>query len=1066
MICKMIEFFIKEKLIINLIVAVLLIAGFITVTNLNREAFPTVNLDMVITTTIYPGGSPDEVEKLITIPIEKKLREVNNIDKIEGFNIENVSVVVAYINDQLTKEKYKETITEIKDVIGSFSNLPSGTLAPEVEEITSEKIPAIDIAIMSDKSGDDAYRVIRDTAKKLESELLLIEGVADIDKLGYQDREFLVEISPAALKKYRVGLNTTIHKLQGRNIDMPGGSLRIGENEYILRTIGQYKTVEEVENTILFANDAGFVTKIKDIAKVKDTFEEADIFERVNNKDAIVLKLKKKQSMDLMNLNKEIIEHIEQFKENLPEDVTIAIFNDQSRFVKSRLSSLVTNATAGFLLLAVILVLLLGLRMALIVSVSIPIAFMLSFMVMSNQGISLNVISMFALVMVLGMIVDFSIVVAENTYRHLENGMERREAVTKGVAEVLSAMTVTMLCIVAAFSPLLFMTGLVGKAIYAIPMVIIICLTASWLCAVFVLPNFLDSFARVTPKQIKAKQKLKEKQSTKSTPYRRFLANMIKFRYLAVVALIALLIFSLQLAGKHMDFVFLPSAAEGIKVQVRMPLGTNLETTKKYTSVVEDIVATLASQDVESTHTRIGIEESRGMDISPKDGTHKATIIVNLTPVNDRDRSGAEIINELRQKFMKAKAEGIINKSLDVKFEEVLMGMPVGKAINVEILNDNLDVSKKIADEYFAYLKSIPGVTDIKIDLEEGKQEFRYTINEEVAAQTGLSVADVAQALLTSFKGVAATTIRKGDEEIDIRVRFPDWALRSSESLEDVVVANMYGGLIELNKVTNYTKEKGFSNINRKNYTRVVKVQANVKQEVITSLKVNRMLAAQFKGINERYPEVVINYGGEQEDTQKSMSNLGKLFLIALGVIYVLLAMFFNSLLLPVVVMICIPFSIIGVLLALVSHGMPLSFMSILGVFSLAGVIVSNTLVLVQFINNLRRDGMSLKDALVEGGALRFRPVLLTSGTTVLGLVPTIYGLGGVDMFVAPLGLAFGYGLIFATIITLLFVPCFYHMAEDLKFVVAKFLSLFGVEGRTTLIELNGIDKDKKNGCF
>lgn len=1048
---KIIDFIIKSKLLVNLLVLVILAAGFAVVSNLNREAFPEVNMDMMTITTVYPGAAPDEVENLITIPIEKKLREISGIEDVEAFNIENVSVLVVYLDEMLSEKNHTKAVDDVKDAVDSITDLPEDAEEPEVKEITTEKTNAIDVALVTTKTGDQAYRELRETAKKLEDELFFIDGVAEIEKLGYRDKEYLVEVYPESLQKYRIGLNAVTRKLMARNLDLPGGALRVDGKEYLLRTIGQFNGINEVKKMVVFSNDAGFTTMLGDIAKVTDTYEEEEIMERVDFKNAIVLQLLKKKSADMITINSDIKKYLLEFEKTLPEGMSITYFNDMSRFVKARLSSLITNAAVGFVLLALILMMMLGRRLALVVGISIPVSFMISFMLMQQQGITLNVISMFALVMVLGMIVDFSIVVAENAYRHMEQGKEKVTAINDGVREVAAPITVTLFCIIAAFAPLLFVSGLIGKFIFAIPMVIIICLLSSWLCAVFVLPAYIDSLVKVSKRHA-------DKQGDDNPGfYEKVLSKMVKLRYLVVVAIFALLMLTFWGMGK-LDFVFMPSSSKGVFVKMQMPQGTNLKTTNKAIKPIEALLSSLPKIEVESIQSRVGIHMANQMDMRPKDGTHKAVAYLNLAPAGDREkaggRSGEEIVAELRNNLAALIKEGKVNPDLDVLFELDMEGMPQGKPVSVEIRGDNLETCNEIAEKYEAYLKTIDGVHDIAIDLEKGKTEYRYKINEVYANRAGLSVSDVAQSILSSFKGAVATKVKKGDEEIDVRVRFPDWARRTENSLSDVMIENNNGGLISLDKVTSYDKGKGYATINRKNYKRVVKVDANIDLSKTTAMKVNSDLLDKFENISNEYMGYSINYGGEQEDTQESMGDLGRLFMVALAVIFVILAVFFNSLWIPVIIMICIPFSLIGVVFALLTHGQPISFMSVLGVFSLAGVIVSNTLVLVQFINNLRKnEGMTVTEAVVHGGALRFRPVILTSGTTVLGLIPTIYGLGGKDAFVAPLGLAFGYGLIFATVITLILVPCFYHVAEDIKGVWAKSLGRLGIKVNSKLIQ-------------
>lgn len=1041
---KIVDFLIKEKLIVTLFAIMLMIFGTISVITLNKESVPYVTLDMVMVKTIYPGAAPDDVENLVTIPMEKKIREVNHINKVLSYSMENVSVILVYLDENMNSNKRKKVVDDVEKAVKEVTDLPENVETPVFKEITSEETQAIDIAIIATGNTVVDYKILRQAAKDLRDKLLFVEGVARVDKKGYLDREYLIEVNPQALKNYRIGLNTVIGRLQTRNIDLPGGVLRVGDQELVLRTTGQFKNIADIENTVIFSNDAGFVTRLKDIAKVSDAFEEASVYQRINGQDAIILEVFKKQDADMIKTVDRIKSLLEENKKELKSNVSCIYFNDMSRFVKTRLESLISNAISGFILLLGILVFLLGFRMAAIVSISIPITFMAAFIGMKFGGITFNVISMFAMVMVLGMIVDCSIVVCENTYRHMENGVPRREAVERGLGEVFSSMTVTLLCIITTFAPLLLVAGLVGKFIIAIPLVIIICLAASWLCAWAVMPAYLDMFAKAKVKKTNLLDKGDDK--PKQSTYKKFLTLAVRHRYFSVVILCLALVVTLFLAGRYSSFVFMPADAEAILIKAKMPQGTNLEMTRKAMITLEKIVNIYDKNVVEDLGTIIGSEEGSKLDMAPKDAIHKGTIKLILVPSNQRVIGEVEVFNTVKRKIAEAKNNKLLDPRLDIKYEILRLGLPVGSAVNVQIQGQDFNVMRKIAGEYERFLQTIKGVSDIRLDMEDGKEEYRYQINESRAAQVGLSTLAIAQTIHSSFKGAVATTLKKGDEEIDLRVRFPDWARRHTSNLNDVSVANQYGGLIPLSEVTSYKKQKGINQINRKNYKRVIELKANTNESVITSLEINTLLKKKFKEIETRYPGYKVTYAGEQEDTEKSMSSLAGLFLAALFIMYMILAAFFNSLMLPVVIMICVPFSIIGIYLALFLHGnQPMTFMGVLGFFSLAGVIVENTVVLVQFINTLRKQGLSLKEAVIEGGALRFRPILLTSGTTVLGLIPTIYGLGGKDVFVAPLGLAFGYGLVFATIISLIMVPCFYHIAEDLKMNWAKLLSKVGI---------------------
>jgi len=1045
---KLIGNLIHKKLLVNLIVVLLVCLGVFTALNINREGFPEVNFDMVTVTTIYPGASPDEIEQLIAIPIEKKLREVNGIDKLRAYNIENVSVFAIYLEDKSDKD---EVVDDIKDAIDSINDFPVRAEASVVKELKLDKTIAIQVALYGKRPGV-AYHKIKSAADHIENFFYEIDGVADVEIFGDRDREYLVEVDPAALQRNRIGINTITDKLQSRNIDLPGGALKIRDKEYVLRTKGQFQNITEIRNTVIQANDLGFVVRLKDVATVMDTFEDPDIYERFNGRKAIIVNVYKKRSADEIRMVDAIREKMKTYTSLHADEVAVEIFEDTSEFTKERISSVLTNALTGFVLLALILLMLLGVRMASIVSMSIPISIMVAFVGMSIMDITINVVSLFGMVMVLGMIVDFGIVVSENSHRYMEQGLPKVQAIQKGVTEVFWPVTVTLLCISAAFSPILFLSGIIGKFIWAIPAVLLICLFASWVVAMFVLPTYLNTFAHAASTKKPDACIEKDENCERGffgriqLKYKGFLKGALKHRYVTLFVLILMLVGSLYL-GTRVGFVFMPDGgAENMQVIAKLPQGTHLDATLREVRKLEKIILEIPEHELESLQVRVGTETASILDPKPGAGTNKATFQIALTSEKKRKRDAYRILEELRHQVARAREAKILPDEMELKMTIQGNGPPVGKPINVEIRGQDIQILKEIALKYTAYLEKVEGVKDINFDLEEGKTEYRYTIDEEMAAKGQVSARDIATTLHAAFSGSVATNVQQGEEDIDIRVRFPEKARQDKESLKEVLVANKMDGLIPLSRVSKMTQQPGYSMINRLDFKRIVQVQAEVDTHVITSLEANRMLKEHFAALEKAYPEYNISYGGEQEDTNESMGELGVLFIFALFVIFIILAVFMNSLIMPIVVMSAIPFGLVGMMIALWAHHETISFMSTLGFFSLAGVIVSNTLVLVEFINIQRKKGLPIKEALLEAGVLRLRPVLLTSGTTVLGLLPTIYGLGGKDHFVAPLALAFGYGLVFATFITLVLIPCLYHIAEDYKRGAAKVLGWVGIK--------------------
>ncbi|MDA3898924.1 MAG: efflux RND transporter permease subunit [Spirochaetes bacterium] len=1054
---KVISFLIDQKLFIGLMVFLAIILGYMSLTSRNREAFPEVSFDMVTVTTIYPGGSPDEIETLITIPIEKKIREVDGIDKVRSYNIENVSVLAVYLDEEYAN--IDDVVQNLKDAVDSVSDLPSSAEVPVVKEIKIDKTQVINFAIYA-KNEDIPYSKLRETAKKLEDFLYDFDGVAEVTKDGYLDKEFLIEVNPGLLEFYRFAINDVVNTLRNRNRDIPGGPLRIGDDEYVLRMKGQYTGADEIKKQIIRANDGGFETTIADLAQVSDTFEEPQIIERINGHNAIVFQVLKKRSMDEITLATNIKDNIENFSNPYPDEISVVPFDDMSEFTEKTINTVLNSATTGFILCALVLLIFLGPRMASIVTSTIPMVFLVAFIFMSILDVNLNVISLFGMIMVLGMIVDFGIVVTENCHRYIEMGQRKGEAIVNGVYEIFKPVTISFICISASFVPLLLLTGLMGKFIKNIPLMILICLSASWVVALFLMPTFLKIFSKEKKGVSKSLETEDGEHLEKGfmgriqLKYISFIKVALRFRYITVAILVALLIGSLMLIPVA-GFVFVPGGgAESMTIKTYLPISRNLKASLHEVQKIESLILELPETELETTYSRVGIEETSGLDPRPGDGTNKSTIKIDLTPVGDRKRTAYEIEDELRKKIDKAQKSAIISEDLVYSIEINESGPPVGKPINIEIRGEDFTVIEKIVEEYKTALAGYEGVYDITTDLEEGKEEIRYTIDDAMAARTNVNVAQLGSALNASYAGAVATNVKLGDEAIDVRVRFDETFRRTRESLDSVMISNGKSGIIPLDQVTQMTIEPGYSQINRLNYKRLVQVQAYVDLEETTAIRVNGELAKQFADISQRYPGYEVSYGGEQEDTAKSMSELGSLFIISILIIYIVLAAFFQSLLTPIVVMSAIPFAMVGIMFAVLTHGQPLSFNGMIAFFSLAGGLVSNTVTLVEFINIKRSEGLSIKDALAEAGMLRLRPILLTTMTTVLGLVPSIYSgikffglfsFGERNYFVQPLALTYGYGLIFATVITLVLVPCFYHIAEDAKHLFAGFLGTFGL---------------------
>lgn len=1023
------KFSVNNSLFINLISAIVLIIGTIVILGTNREVFPNVDFDVVSVTTTYPGATPEDLEKLITVPIEKELREVDGIKEINSSSAMNTSLIYVKIDpDERNKQR---VIRDIQSAVDKAKDLPRDIYEdPMVTEVTTKQYPIIELSM----SGEIPERRLREYADALEDELEDIPGVARISKSGYRDREIQVLVDEEKLWEYYVSIDEVERALASRNISIPAGKIDTETTEYSVRTTGEFFTADEIGNVIIRANDHGNWIRIKDVAVVEDTFKDEDIINKTLGTRSINLIIMKKESGDAISIVAEAKKTANDFLRRVQDDIKISYVNDYSYFARRRLGVLSNNAWFGLIIVLTAMLLFLQKRVALLTVLGIPISFFVTFIVMDMLGITINLISMFGLVIVLGMLVDDGIIVAENVYRHMEDGEAPREAAVKGTEEVMGAVCSAVLTTILAFSPLLFMTGIIGKFIRGIPIVVIVALLASLVEALVILPSHLADFVRVRRDGDGNPVGL-----SKNMPwfrnivafYTRVVTAAIRRKYKVLAGVTAALIICAVLAGTLLKFVLFPSA--GINyffIRGEAPIGTPLGRTAELIAPVEDIVSKMSPEELDAYVTTIGqIQEDRQDPFSGQ-ASNFVQITVYLTQAQDRKRDVEEIIEELRGKM------GHIEGFEDLRFDTPEAGPPVGKPVEVKIRGEDFAVLDEIAAKYMDYLRSIPGTSDVTWDNKPGKEEIRVDVDSNKAKMAGLTVGQIARTIRGVFQGNIATTIKpvKAEKETDVTVRF--FSAKDNSDLDvfdSVVIRNSFGNLIPLNKVASIKKVPGTTTIHHLDGKRVVTVSCNVDTAKTTSLKVNRMLARKFQDIEDSYMGYSVKYGGEQEETIDSLKSLGRAFFFAFLAVYLILASFFKSLLQPFIVMVAIPFGLIGVVVAFLMHGLAFSFMAIMGIVGLNGIVVNDSIVLVDFINKLRKSGMSRAESIIKAGQMRIRPVILTTVTTAGGLSTVAYGIGGKDPFLVPMAIALCWGLVFATALTLIVIPCIYSAIDELS---------------------------------
>lgn len=1025
------EFSVKQSLFVNLLSLFLIIAGIIAVMGMGREAFPNVSFNRVMVTTAFPGASSEEVEKLVTIPLEKELKEVDDIEEMTSSSIEGLSTIMLKMEaDVKNKDKI---VNNIQRAVDKVKDLPDGVRDdPLVSDMKSKDIPVIGVAL----TGNMEEKELQLIAESLEDILLEIDDVATVRRYGWREQEMWVEVDPDKLYEYHLSIEEIMDSLKKRNVSIPGGSFVEDGKEFNIRTTGEFYKIEEIEDVIIRANDVGNWIRIKDVAIVKDTFHDDDVINKTFGTRSVYLVVVKKSSADAIDIVRRTKEAVERFKDTQPPELKTAYVDDMSFYIKRRLNVLKRNGLIGFVLVVVSLLTFLNRRVALVTALGIPIAFLATFWVMSFLGLSINLITMFGLIVVLGMLVDDGIIISENCYRYMEDGMSPRDAAIKGTQEVIKPVTATILTTMATFAPLMMMSGILGQFVKYIPIVIIIALAASMLEAFIILPSHIADFVKIK------KDKDGKVVSKKNTVwfqkllsfYTGVLTKAMDRRYKVCGGVFLAFLICIFLAAKVMPFeLFSSRGIEIFFVRAEAKIGTPLEKTNEYISKIEDVILKLPKNELDSLVTQVGLITEDVHDPNARQGTHLAQSVVYLTPEAERKRTASEIIEDLRSK----------TKHLDdferLYFEKVRPGPPVGKAVAIKIRGDEYGPMEEMAEKIKLFLKTIDGVSDVNDNYEPGKEEVMVVVNKDAAMRAYLSVAEIARSVRIAFEGGIATSIKreKAAEEIDVLVRFPKRERSSFETFDKILIPNRFGNLIPLTRVAKLEMKVGVANINHLDGKKVIKVLADVDSSKIKPIKVNAMAMREFRDMESEYPGYTIKYGGEHEETMKSMASLLKAFAMAFFLVFMILATNFKSLIQPLIVMVAIPFGIIGVVIMFILHGEPFSFFAIIGIVGMSGVVVNDSIVLVDFINRLREQGVDRRHSIIQAGQLRLRPVILTTVTTVLGLMPVAYGIGGGDPILIPMALTMCWGLVFATALTLIVIPCIYGITDDMT---VKFL--------------------------
>jgi multidrug efflux pump subunit AcrB len=1035
-----IRFLVERGLIVNLISVFIIAIGLATSIFFTQiEAFPNINLDKIYISIVYPGASPQEVEQLVVIPIEQELRALNGVNKIISMSFPGSGRIVLEVDPNANnRTRLSSEVSLAVDRAQLPGDLPAD---PVVLEVDGAVFPIMRVSISAPLNEVELKRL----GDVLIDDLLTLPGVARVNSLGDRKVELRVLVNPQQMKVHRVSVKDIANTLVGWNLNTPGGNIDSDDGQKSVRVVGELQDAQDIEDLVISANAQGHTLRLGDVSSVTEALKKPLTLYDMAGKPALSFLILKKSSADIIKTVDAVNAYLDTVPSRYGVHIKINVFQDFSHFARLRLQVLTTNGMVGLFLVFATLLLFLRPSVALTTAWGLPIIFMAGIYALYLSGMTLNLISMMGFIMVLGMLVDDAIIIGENITWHMEQGLSPVESAVKGAVELLGPVTTTIMTTIVAFLPMMFMSGIIGKFIIAIPIVVISLLIFSWLESFLILPSHVASVTNAD-RHPPERQWLLKLESV----YGKALEKTMHYRWLMVIFSFAVLIFAIVLAKSMLFQLFPTVAVNEYIVRVVASPGTSLLTMQNNLRRIDHEMRKHLNEDyVEATLAKSGdISLDAGDPLTQRGSRYGQIRTIYIPSVSRPHHSALDDMHRLAEILPKKFPE------FDIAVTAIRPGPPVGRALEAEISSSDDRHAAVAAHRLIQYLQSIQGVLAVDSGLKQGDDELHVVLNRELATYAGVNITIAAQQIRAAVGGLVVSSIRRGKEEIDVTIRFPennelaDINLSEVQQLKQLLIPNNRGGLVPLKKIATFKERKGFTTIRHKDGIRIVNVVADINDKVISSNKLNNIIRnAQAEWAGDVSHKIVVNYGGEEEKNQQSFKSLQFAFGFALIAIFFILAIQFNNMVYPLIVMLAIPFGAIGVIFSFYLHDlfwkpMPLSFFSSLGMVALTGVVVNSSLILLVFIQRARQQGMEVHAAIIQAGRRRLRAVLLTAITTIVGLLPTAYGWGGLDHFVSPMALALSWGLVFATFVTLFTIPATLAVGHDVRAGLRMFLGL------------------------
>lgn len=1008
---NIIRFFIDRPIVVNLLMVFILLMGGINMYRTQNQGYPAVDFGVVNITTIYPGAAPEDVEIRVTTKIEDELKTVSGIDSMQSGSMENISVISVLLEEDAD---YEKVVDDIQKAVNQVDDFPEEVESPpQVVEVNNDRIPIIEIAI----TGEADYETKRQYALALEKRFQANDEIGKVEKLGYLDKEVHIEVNQTSLDRQYVSLMSVVDAIALHNIRLSGGDVAsFPEKKVVL--MSEFDDPMDVKKVIVRSGFEGNRVVLTDVASVVDGYEKPEKIYRFDGKDTINVIVYKKETADILVATKESKEILDTFRKTLPDTVQAEVIVDYSISVDSLLNLVKSNAKIGLVFVLITLIFFLNFKVAFWTALGIPVSIMFAFIFIYYQGVTINFISLMGILIVLGLLVDDAIVIAENIYSYKEKGLEPKEAAYKGTTEVLWPVITTVVTTIVAFAPFLAMSGIMGKFMWQMPIVVTFVLLGSLVESLILLPS------HIAHAKVSKKAKTKNWFDKVLDKYENFVESTMRYRWVTLLSFVVMFALSIYLLLHGMKFILFGSDEGDFGyIKFETEIGTPIDVTSERAKAFETILKTIPKSEVFSFVTTVG-EKNPVIDEMGGNVTlgSLGNIVIHIAPEAERTRTAKAIMETIKEKVKD------VPGFTKVEVARVQDGPPVGRAVTVTLISNFDDSRNAVAKKLKDFLAAKKGVFKIEDTEGTGKKTIKVEVNQDLASRLGLNSTVIAQTIRAAFDGIVATDIRKGGEEIDFRVKLNDTYRSRVDSIKRLKISNGDGRLIPLGQLISIKEIDDVQMINHYDGDRSITVYADVDTDVMTAMEINKEIKALLDPLLLEYPDLRVEFGGEEKNTQESMISLMVALVLALIGIYSVLVILFNSFSQPFIVMFAIPFAFSGVVYVFFLHKMVFGFMAIIGLIGLTGIVVNDALVMISMLNKARDEGAVDFKSLASAARRRFRPILLTTLTTAAGLFPTAYGWGGDNAFLVPMIMSVAWGLVFATVITLVLVPALYIM--------------------------------------